>query len=192
MSITGSAAAAAIVVVGVFPFNTESFICWCCAIVTAVCLFIHFHLNHTTQLNSTQLTRSVTLLLTSCSHLILSYHHQHHPHHPHHHQVAASKAHKISVSAFVSAFFFLFERPHRWLLSMRMDRRYKANSVFPFQVPATYLSFNRNIMKLMKWHFYRKPVQTRTFYAFTIATAATNNCTQNSINNQRLNDIRYV
>lgn len=143
-------------IVRVFPFNTESFICWCCAIVTAVCLFIHFHLNRTTQ--STQLDSHAQSLYFS--HLALISFSASPP--PSTIGEAASHI-KSRCQHLWERIFSLFERPHRWLLFMRMDRRrYTANSVFPFQVPATYLSFNRNGMKLMKWHFYRKTVQTRT------------------------------
>lgn len=86
-----------------------------------------------------------------------------------------------------------FERPHRWLLCHENETSI-ANSVYiPFQVPATYLSFNLNGMKLMKWHFNieqkettttsttTNPLQTRTIHF---------NCMQNSIN--RTKDFHFI
>lgn len=103
-----------------FAFNTESFICWCwcCAIVTAACLFIHFHLNRTTQ--STRVELELSQL---DSHSLSQSHYFSHlafismlpaPLPPNASDKAAAAeatnitAYKITVSAFVSAMLTIF------------------------------------------------------------------------------------
>lgn len=102
-----------------FCFNTD-FICWCCVIVTARCLFIHFHLKpysthtHTRILNHINITLpqpciwythafgrwlySLTILLD-----LLGYRSSHH-----HHHHSQAYHHKISVSAFAERIFSYF------------------------------------------------------------------------------------